>query len=207
MPPTSFARLYLSFSTGKALALGAQARTTSPSPRTWRSGGDPIRGPAGRFTAAPGPAPAPGKVGKGGPKTTERTQRYKCPVHHGKKPSVAVGYIGDRAWAKCWSHGCPSKDILAALNLSNSQSIPWTPPPPKRSRPTLSIKPLTPVSHTQALDYLFGIRHPKALESLSTRRRPKVVAIGVTRTSGATQASLATAGNCVGLTRLIRPQP
>ena len=93
--------------------------------------------------------------------TTERTQRYKCPVHHGKNRSVAVGYIGDRAWAKCWSHGCPSKDILAALNLSNSQSRPWTPPPPKRSRPTLSIKPLTPISHTQALDYLLGIRTPE----------------------------------------------
>ena len=144
------------------MALGAQARTTSPSPRTWALGwGIQYVDRAGRFTAAPGPAPAPGKVGKGGPKTTERTQRYKCPVHHGKKPSVAVGYIGDRAWAKCWSHGCPSKDILAALNLSNSQSIPWTPPPPKRSRPTLSIKPLTPVSHTQALDYLFGIRTPE----------------------------------------------
>ena len=93
--------------------------------------------------------------------TNEGTKRYKCPVHHGKNRSVAVGYIGDRAWAKCWSHGCPSKDILAALNLSNSQSRPWTPPPPKRSRPTLSIKPLTPISHTQALDYLLGIRTPE----------------------------------------------
>ena len=93
--------------------------------------------------------------------TTERTQRYKCPVHRGKNRSVAVGFINGRAWAKCWSHGCPSKDILAALNLSNSQSRPWTPPPPKRSRPTLSIKPLTPVSHTQAVDYLLGIRTPE----------------------------------------------
>ena len=93
--------------------------------------------------------------------TTERTQRYKCPVHRGKNRSVAVGFINGRAWAKCWSHGCPSKDILAALNLSNSQSRPWTPPPPKRSRPTLSIKPLTPVSHTQAVDYLLGIGTPE----------------------------------------------
>ena len=93
--------------------------------------------------------------------TNEGTKRYKCPVHHGKNRSVAVGFIHGRAWAKCWSHGCPSKDILAALNLSNSQSIPWTPPPPQRSRPTLSIKPLTPVSHTQALDYLLGIRTPE----------------------------------------------
>ena len=93
--------------------------------------------------------------------TNEGTKRYRCPVHHGKKPSVAVGYIGGRAWAKCWSHGCPSKDILAALNLSNSQSRPWTPPPPKHSRPTLSIEPLTPVSPPQALDYLLGIRTPE----------------------------------------------
>ena len=92
--------------------------------------------------------------------TNEGTKRYKCPVHHGKKPSVAVGFIGGRAWAKCWSHGCPSKDILAALNLSNSQSRPWTPPPP-RLRSTISVKPLTPVSHTQALDYLLGIRTPE----------------------------------------------
>ena len=91
--------------------------------------------------------------------TTERTQRYKCPVHHGKNRSVAVGYIGDRAWAKCWSHGCSQSDILAALNLSNSQSIPWTPPPP-RLRSTISVKPLTPVSPTQALDYLKGIGTP-----------------------------------------------
>ena len=93
--------------------------------------------------------------------TNEGTKRYKCPVHRGKNRSVAVGFINGRAWAKCWSHGCPSKDILAALNLSNSQSRPWTPPPPKRSRPTLSIKPLTPVSPTQALDYLLGIRTPE----------------------------------------------
>ena len=92
--------------------------------------------------------------------TTQATNRLKCPVHHGKKPSVSVGYIGDRAWAKCWSHGCSQSDILAALNLTNSPSkIPWTSPPP-RLRPTISIKPLTPVSHTQALDYLQGIGTP-----------------------------------------------
>ena len=92
--------------------------------------------------------------------TTEGTKRYKCPVHLGKNRSVAVGFIGGRAWAKCWSHGCASADILAALNLTNSPSIPWTPPPP-RSRPTLTIKPLTPISHTQALDYLLGIGTPE----------------------------------------------
>ena len=91
--------------------------------------------------------------------TTEATQRFKCPVHHGKNRSVAVGFIDGRAWAKCWSHGCSQSDILAALNLSNSPSIPWTPPPP-RLRPTIGITPLPPVSHTQALDYLSGIRRP-----------------------------------------------
>ena len=73
---------------------------------------------------------------------------------------MAVGFIGARAWAKCWSHGCASADILAALGITNSPSLPWTPPPP-RLRPTLSAKPLTPVSHTQALDYLLGIRTPE----------------------------------------------
>ena len=91
--------------------------------------------------------------------TTERTQRYKCPVHHGKKPSVAVGFINGRAWAKCWSRGCAQSDILAALNLSNSQSIPWTPPPP-RLRSTASVKPLPPVTPVQASDYLSGITTP-----------------------------------------------
>ena len=93
--------------------------------------------------------------------TTEATQRFKCPVHHGgKNLSVAVGFIDGRAWAKCWSHGCSQSDILAALGLTdNSPSIPWTPPPP-RLRPTIGITPLPPVSHTQALDYLSGIRRP-----------------------------------------------
>ena len=127
--------------------------------------------------------------------TNEGTKRYKCPVHFGKNRSVAVGFIGGRAWAKCWSHGCSQSDILAALNLSNSQSIPWTPPPP-RSRPTISVKPLTPVSPTQASEYLLGTgRHLKALESPINAMMAKVVAIGVTQTSAATRTSLATAGN------------
>ena len=92
------------------------------------------------------------------PPTNEGTKRYRCPVHHGKNRSVAVGYIGGRAWAKCFSHGCAQSDILAALGLSNSQS-PWTPPPP-RLRPTISAKPLPPVSHTQAAEYLLGIGTP-----------------------------------------------
>ena len=93
--------------------------------------------------------------------TTEGTKRFKCPVHHGKNLSVAVGFINGRAWAKCWSHGCASADILAALNLSNSQSIPWTPPPTPAPRSTTSITPLPPVSPVQASEYLLGIRTPE----------------------------------------------
>ena len=93
--------------------------------------------------------------------TGQGTKRFRCPVHHGKNLSVAVGYIHSRAWAKCWSHGCSQSDILAALNLSNSSSIPWTPPPPPRPRPTISVNYLPPVSHTQALDYLLGISTPE----------------------------------------------
>ena len=90
--------------------------------------------------------------------TTERTQRYKCPVHHGKKPSVAVWWNnGPRAF--CHSHQCSQTEILAALGISNSQSIPWTPPPP-RLRSTASVKPLTPVSPAQAAEYLLGIGTP-----------------------------------------------
>ena len=90
---------------------------------------------------------------------TRTERRYKCPVHHGKKPSVSVGFIDGRAWAKCWSQGCASADILAALNLSNSPSIPWTPPPP-RLRPAFNVDYLLPVSHTQAVNYLEAIQTP-----------------------------------------------
>ena len=93
--------------------------------------------------------------------TGQGTKRFKCPVHRGKHRSVAVGYIHGRAWAKCWSQGCSQSDILAALGITNSSSIPWTPPPPPRRRPTISIDYLPPVSHTQALDYLLGIRTPE----------------------------------------------
>ena len=62
--------------------------------------------------------------------TTQKPQRYKCPVHGGKKKSVAVWWNnGYRAF--CHSHGCSQSDILAALGITNSQSIPWTPPPPR----------------------------------------------------------------------------
>ena len=94
--------------------------------------------------------------------TTEATKRYKCPVHHGKNRSVAVGFINGRAWAKCWSRDCASADILAALNLSNSQSIPWTPPPPPPPAPrsTTSTAPLPAVSPVQAAEYMKGVLTP-----------------------------------------------
>ena len=90
------------------------------------------------------------------------TKRLKCPVHHGKKPSVSVGFIGDRAWAKCWSHGCSQSDILAALNLSKSQSIPWIPPPAPRPRPrpTINVETLRPVTAIEGVEYLKGILTP-----------------------------------------------
>ena len=87
-------------------------------------------------------------------------RRIKCPVHHGKNLSVAVGYIDGRAWAKCWSQGCSSKDILAALGITNLSSIPWTSPPPPRPRPTFSVDYLPPVSPFAASEYLKGILRP-----------------------------------------------
>ena len=90
-----------------------------------------------------------------------RSKRFRCPVHHGENLSVAVGFIDGRAWAKCWSQGCASADILAALGITNAQSIPWTPPPAPRPRPTFSVDYFPPVSHTQGLDYLLGIRTPE----------------------------------------------
>ena len=94
------------------------------------------------------------------PDTAEGTKRYRCPVHHGTDKNVSVWWNnGPRA--KCHSHLCAEKDILAALGITNSQSRPWTPPPPKRSPPAFSAKPLTPVSHAQGLNYLSGIRTPE----------------------------------------------
>ena len=92
--------------------------------------------------------------------SNEGTKRYKCPVHHGKNRSVAVGHINGRAWAKCWSNGCSQSDILAALGITSSQSIPWAPPPP-RLRSTTTVKPLPPVGPVQASEYLLGIRTPE----------------------------------------------
>ena len=91
--------------------------------------------------------------------TTEGTKRFKCPVHHGKNLSVAVGFINGRAWAKCWSHGCSQSDILAALGITNSPVTPLDSATYTCSalyHP--SITPLPPVSHAQALDYLKGIK-------------------------------------------------
>ena len=119
--------------------------------------------------------------------------RIKRPVHHGSNLSVAVGYINGRAWAKCWSHGCAQADILAALGIANTGSIRWTPPPPPPPRPTTSIAQLPAVSHTQALDYLSGIKTPKGAtvyyqrndgrrgkhwRNLDKRRNPNVTSDG-----------------------------
>ena len=90
---------------------------------------------------------------------TRTERRYKCPVHHGKKPSVSVGFIDGRAWAKCWSQGCAQSDILAALGITNDSSIPWT-PAPTRPRPTFSVDYLPPVSPFAASEYLKGILTP-----------------------------------------------
>ena len=86
-----------------------------------------------------------------------RTKRFRCPVHQGKNLSVAVRYIDGRAWAKCWSQGCASADILAALGITNPQSIPWTPSRPPRPRPTISVNYLPPVSPIAGVNYLEAI--------------------------------------------------
>ena len=102
-----------------------------------------------------------------------RTKRFRCPVHHGKNLSVAVGYIDGRAWAKCWSQGCASADILAALGITTSSSIPWTPPRPPRPRPTFNVETLPPISPFAASEYLKGDTYTRWLiNRLPTRRRP-----------------------------------
>ena len=104
------------------------------------------------------------------------------------------GFINGRAWRQVpWSHGCSQADILAALGLSNSQSLPWTPPPTPAPRSTISIAPLLPVSHVQALDYLKGIKTHEGAEvhyqrndgqrgkhwrNLDKRRNPNVTGDG-----------------------------
>ena len=133
---------------------------------------------------------------------TRTERRYKCPVHHGKKPSVSVGFIDGRAWAKCWSQGCAQSDILAALGITNSPSIPWTPPPAPRPRPAFNVDYLLPVSPNAASKYLEGIlRHRLARQSSTNATTDRLVVIGGATPSGETQASLATAGNLGGLTQ------
>ena len=86
-------------------------------------------------------------------------RRIKCPVHHGKNNSVSVGYIDGRAWAKCWSKGCASADILAALGITNGCPYPYIPPAPPRPAPapTGHTRPLAPVTPAQGSTYLAGI--------------------------------------------------
>ena len=92
---------------------------------------------------------------------TGRIRRARCPVHGGKNLSVSVGYTDGRAWAKCWSRGCSSKDILAALDLTPSpSSLLRLPRPTPTPTPTSSTTPLPPVSPAQASQYLSGIRTP-----------------------------------------------
>ena len=127
---------------------------------------------------------------------TGTKRRIKCPVHHGKKPSVAVGYIDGRAWAKCWSQGCASREILAALGISNDSAIPWTPPPAPRPRPTISVETLLPVSPFAASIYLKGIQTPSG-SSIQYQRDDgfSVGTIGGATPSGETQVSPAMGGN------------
>ena len=88
------------------------------------------------------------------------SKRFRCPVHGGKNLSVSVGFIDGRAWAKCWSQGCASADILAALGITTDSAIPWTPPPAARPRPTGNVETLLPVSPFAASIYLKGIQTP-----------------------------------------------
>ena len=88
---------------------------------------------------------------------TGRIRRVQCPVHGGKNLSVAVGYTDGRAWAKCWSRGCASKDILAALNLTPSTTSRTS---STTSRTSTTTTPLTPITPAQGRAYLEGIRTP-----------------------------------------------
>ena len=91
-----------------------------------------------------------------------------------KKPSVSVGYINGRVWAKCWSRGCGQADILAALGIATSKKN-WEvqkgvtgsvarmsawPHPRDRPRPTFSVDYLPPVSPNAGVQYLEGILRP-----------------------------------------------
>ena len=95
--------------------------------------------------------------------TTGNIRRIKCPVHHGSNLSVAVGYINGRPWAKCWSHGCASKDILAALGIVNDSAYPYIPPSsaPQPVTPTVigvspTLTPLETITPTPIVSKGFG---------------------------------------------------
>ena len=77
--------------------------------------------------------------------STQATKRLQVPGPPRQETiSVTVGYNPDGgAWAKCWSQGCAQSDILAALGITNSQSIPWTPAPAPRPRPTIQRRLFT----------------------------------------------------------------
>ena len=137
---------------------------------------------------------------------TGKIRRIKCPVHGGKNLSAAVGFNDGRAWAKCWSRDCASADILAALNLTPSPSIRLRLP---RPTPTPTITPpLPPVSPAQGREYLEGIRGQAEGRGCCTNgRMGSVVSTGGTWRSGATQASLATAGRYADSTPRTPPWP
>lgn len=129
--------------------------------------------------------------------TFSKVQRIPCPVHNGKDKNVSLG----AGWAVCHSRGCSSKDILAALNLT--PAIRWTPPP----RRAASVAPLPAVSAAEGLDYLERIRSLKGRPSPINAMTGSAGSIGATLTSGATLASLATAGRHAGSIRMTRPAP
>ena len=99
---------------------------------------------------------------------------------------------------KSWTHsGSPTPSQSLGLRHRHARDS------------TISAKPLTPVSPTQALDYLKGIGgHPPALRITYQRddgQRGKPLA--QPGQAAQPRMSLATAGNYGGLTRWTRPAP
>ena len=142
-----------------------------------------------------------------------QTKRYKCPVHGGKKRSVAVWWSGGPR-AYCHSRQCAQADILAALGITSTTtpSTRFIPLPAKKSDPAVptasNATPLPPVTPAEGRAYLAGIQterggdHPIPAPAMDT-----VASTGATLTSGATLASPATAGNQGALTRWTLPPP